>query len=483
METADLVKLVDTLRKLPQETEWVEFKHNFHSPEEIGERLSALSNSACLHNKPYGYLVFGIENETHRVLGTTFKAKSHKKGNEELEMWLTIRINPKIDFNVYEFDYADGLHISMYRVPAAINIPVEFTNEAYIRVGSLTKKLSMFKDKEAKIWNKNNSRPLSRIIAKNNLSIQETVSLLSVETYFDLMKLPMPTTQQAIIEKFKSEQLVVDDETGLAITELGAILFAKNFDDFADLKRKAVRVIVYKGKNKLETERENIFSKGYALLFETMIEWIMGQLPAKEEIGKALRNNITMYPEITIREIVANMIIHQNFAERGFPMVEIYEDRIDISNPGQPLINTDRFIDEYVSRNSDLADIMRRMGFCEEKGSGMDKALINSELRQLPPMRFAVSEIRTTITLFSYRVLAEMTKSEKLSAAYQHACLKYVSGELMTNQSLRERFGVEQKNYPMISRIIKDAIDSNLIKEADPENKNRRLVKYIPYWA
>ena len=286
-----------------------------------------------------------------------------------------------------------------------------------------------------------------------------------------------------IIEKFKTEQLVVEDEAGLAITELGAILFAKNLADFDNLKRKAVRVIVYKGKNKLETEREQMFSKGYALSFANMIDWIKGQLPANEEIGKVLRKEVTMYPEITVREIVANMIIHQDFAVLGFPMVEIYADHMDISNPGLPLINTDRFIDEYVSRNESLADIMRRMGFCEEKGSGMDKALINSELYKLPPMRFSVSENRTTVTLFSYRPLAEINKQERLAACYQHACIKYVSGELMTNQSLRERLGVEQKNYPMVSRIIKDGIDGNLIKEADPENKNRRYVKYIPYWA
>lgn len=114
------------------------------------------------------------------------------------------------------------------------------------------------------------------------------------------MKLPMPTTQQAIIEKFKTEQLVAEDETGLAITELGAILFAKNLADFDNLNRKAVRVIVYKGKNKLETEREQIFSKGYALSFENMIDWIKGQLPANEEIGKVLRKEVTMYPETKV---------------------------------------------------------------------------------------------------------------------------------------------------------------------------------------
>ena len=87
MNETDLKKLLEELVQQPQESEWIEFKHNFHSPEEIGERISALSNSACILNKEFGYLVFGIENNTHKILGTTFKAKSHKaKGNEEIEI-------------------------------------------------------------------------------------------------------------------------------------------------------------------------------------------------------------------------------------------------------------------------------------------------------------------------------------------------------------------------------------------------------------
>lgn len=483
MQTIELINLINTLTGLSQETEWVEFKHNFHSPDEIGELLSALSNSACLWNKPYGYLVFGVDDTTHEVVGTTFKAKSHKKGNEELEMWLSLRLSPKIDFEVYEFDYTEGKHISMYRIPAATSIPVEFTNTSYIRIGSLTKKLSMFKNKEAKIWNMGREKSLSKIIVKDNLSMQDVVSLLSFESYFQLMHLPMPTTQQAIIDRFLTEKLVAMTETGLAITALGAILLAKDLSDFGNLKRKSVRVIVYKGNNKLETEREQVFSKGYALSFESITDWIKGQLPAKEVIGQVLRKTVTMYPDITVREIFANMIIHQDFSVLGFPMVEIYNDRIEISNPGLPLISTDRFIDEYVSRNESLADIMRRMGFCEEKGSGMDKAVYYSELYKLPPMRLSVSENRTSVTLFSYRPLSEISKQERMAACYQHACIRYVSGEPMTNQSLRERLGVEQKNYPMVSRILKDGIEGCLIKEADPENRNRRYVKYVPYWA
>lgn len=483
MEIKDLKRIVDTLIALPHETEWVEFKHNFHSPDEIGERISALSNSACLCKKAYAYIVFGIEDGTHKVVGTTFHPKNHKKGNEELELWLSNRLNPRIDYEVYEFDYDDKSHLSLYRIPAAVDRPVTFLHKAYIRIGSLTKPLGDYPDKEAKIWRNQHQKPLESIIVKRDLSVAEVVSLLSAETYFDLMKIPTPQTSQGIIDRFISEKLVVADEQGLAITELGAILFAKNLSDFDNLNRKAMRVIVYKDKNKIETVREQIGLKGYAVGFEGIIDWINGQLPANEEIGKALRKEVRMYPAISVRELVANSIIHQDFLEQGFPMVEVYSDRIEISNPGLPLISEERFIDEYISRNDSLADLMRRMGFCEEKGSGLDKTIYYNELYQLPAINIILQEKRTIVCMYAYKALNDTDKKEKIRACYQHACLKYVSNEKMTNQSLRERFGIESHNYSIASRIIRDALEEKVIKEDDPDNKSRKFASYVPFWA
>lgn len=214
-----------------------------------------------------------------------------------------------------------------------------------------------------------------------------------------------------------------------------------------------------------------------------MVDWVNGQLPANEEIGQAERKDIRMYPPIAIREISANMLIHQDFSVLGFPMIEIYSDRVEISSPGQPLISTDRFIDEYQSRNEDLADIMRRMGFCEEKGSGMDKALSAIESYKLPAIKYRVSEIRTSIILSEYKTWAQTTKEERLQACYKHACLKHLSNEMLTNQSLRERLQVDEKNYASISRLIKEAINNGLIKVGTPEGTNRRDVGYIPAWG
>lgn len=361
--------------------------------------------------------------------------------------------------------------------------PVSFLNTAYIRIGSLTKKLIGYPEKEAKLWKRNNNLPLNAIVVRECKSANEVVSLLSAETYFDRLKIPMPSTVNGIVDKFVLEKFVISAELGFGVTQLGGILLAKNFRDFGNLYRKAVRVIVYRGKNKIDTIRKQSFEQGYAVQFVQMLDWINGQLPANEEMGRALRKDVRKYPEKAICEIVANMIIHQNFAVQGFLRVEIYSDRVEISSPGQPLISTDRFIGEYLSRNDELADIMRRMGFCEEKGSGMNKALAGVEEYQLTPIKYRVSDICTTVILSEYKGWADKTKEERVQACYQHACLKYMSNEMMTNKSFRERKGVEEKNYPMVSIVIREAVKRGLIKVGTLEGTNRRDVAYIPLWG
>lgn len=481
MNKTQLIELVTEIVKQPNESEWVEFKLNYHSAEEIGERISALANGACIHNQPFGYLVFGVEDSTHLIKGTTFNAKLHKKGNEDLEHWLATRLNPRIDFSGYEFDYDDLRHISIYIIPATKSQPVEFLHQAYIRVNTITRKLNDFPEKQAKIWKKD-IIPFEKEIAKDNLSASDITKYLSTETYFDLIKIPYPSNQQGVIDKFIEEGLVVKSK-GYAITKQGALLFAKNFKDFETIERKSIRVIVYKGKNKVETQREQIGIKGYALGFEGLVDWINSQLPANEEIGKALRKETRMYPEIAIRELVANALIHQDLTEKGFPMIEIFTDRIEISNPGTPVVTPDRFIDAYLSRNEKLADLMRRLGFCEEKGSGLDKVIFYNELYQLPAINVIVAENRTKVSMYSYKPLNDLDKKDKIRACYQHACLKYVSNEKMTNQSLRDRFKIEDQNAAIASRIIRDSLEEGVIKEDDPESKSRKYASYIPIWA
>lgn len=150
MKESQLIELVNDLVKQPKESEWVEFKLNYHSPDKIGERLSALSNGACLHNINNGYLVFGVEDKTHAIKGTSFNPKITTKGKEELENWLVNRLNPRIDFRVYQFNYNSEIKLVVFVIPAASNKPVAFLNTSYIRVGSYTRKLIDFPEKDYK---------------------------------------------------------------------------------------------------------------------------------------------------------------------------------------------------------------------------------------------------------------------------------------------------------------------------------------------
>lgn len=483
MKEQELRDLVDYLVSLSNEKEWLEFKVNNSKPEVIGERLSALSNSACLLDEPYGYLVYGIEDKNHEIVGTKFNVKSERNGNEDLEMWLLNRLNPRIDIEAAEFDYAPGKHISIFRIPAAVNRPVTFLNEAYVRVNTCTKKLSQYPEKEAKIWRNVPKVSFEVGIAKSSVTSADVLALLSTERYFDLLKLPYPTTREAVLDKFASEKYIVPSGAQWHITNLGAMLFAKNLSDFDGLNRKAIRVVTYKGKSKLDTLKDEFFMQGYAISIERAIHWIGSQLPTKELIGAALRENESAYPEKSIREIAENMVIHQDFDIQGFPTVEIFEDRVEFTNSGTPLIEVDRFIDEYQSRNDLLSDNLRRLGFCEEKGSGMDKAVMSNELFLLPALSIRVQENRTVVIMYARKSWADTNRLERLQACYQHACVKYVSNESMTNQSLRVRFNIEEQNASMVSRIIKEAIKEGLIKEEETGSNSRKFKKYIPYWA
>ena len=476
-------QIITGLLKLPKECEWVEFKLNYHSDEEIGKNISALSNGASLQHVPFGFLLFGIDDKTLEVKGTTFRPKMHKIGNEEFENWLLQRLSPRIDVEIYEGNYF-GKPIALFKIPAAKGQPTTFTNIDYIKVGSLTRKLKDFPEKERKIWVSDNQLPFENRIAMQVNSFDDVISLLDTQTYFDLLNLPYPKTQDGVAERFINEKFVNQTLSGYEITNLGAILFAKDISKFEFLKRKAVRVIQYKGKNKIETIKDQEETHGYIVGFKGLIKYIMDILPSNEIIKEALRKEVTMYPELAIRELTANALIHQDFDISGTcPMIEIYSDRIEISNPGLPLIQTNRFIDEYQSRNETLASTMRRFGICEEKGSGLDKVVQSIEMFQLPAYDIQVQEKHTKVILYSYLPFSKMERGDRIRACYQHACLRYVMNEKMTNTSLRERFKISPNNSSMVSRVIRDTLDEKFIKEDNPDNTSKKLIKYIPIWA
>lgn len=476
--------LLKELLALPTETEWVEFKVNNAKPEEIGEYISAMANTAVLCGKSHAYIVWGIDNHTHEIVGTEFDPNQTKKGNEELENWLLRLLNPKVHFYFYEFE-SENKPVVVLEVKHAPHQPVRFQGQEFLRVGSYKKKLKDFPEKERQLWRSFDQTAFEEQHAVENTTAENVLKLLDYPAYFDLLDLTLPENREGILARLSDDGMTQRSQNGQwNITNLGAILFAKNLGDFKHLKRKSVRVIVYDGSSKIRTLREHEASKGYAFTFESLVELITTLLPSNEVIGRAYRETVPMYPEIAIRELVANALIHQDFTMTGTgPMIEIFKGRMEITNPGKPLVETERFLDSPPkSRNENLASFLRRVGICEERGSGIDKVVLQTELYQLPAPVFETTPEHTRTILFAHKPFAKMDKNERIHACYLHACLKYVNREFLTNSSLRERFRVEDHNYPMISKLIRDSLDAGVIHLCDPKAPPK-FKKYVPFWG
>lgn len=478
MSKEDKDQLIKELRALPKESSWVEFKVNNTNPDKMGSNISPISNSALLEGKRHGYIVYGIEDKTHIITGTDFDPDTFKIKNQEIENYIGTQLQPRTSFKVLRHQLAEK-SLVIIQINTPIGHPLRYKGIAYIRVGSYTKELKDHADKEAKLWRKLNKEVFEKSLASRYLPITEALSKLDFPKIFTLLGIPLPESREATVAKLVEEKLLHHKLSKYAITNLGAILFANDLNDFTELSRKTPRVVRYKGKNKLETIKEQEVTSGYALGFEGLINYINNELPSNEEIGKVFREEVKMFPELAIRELVANALIHQDFGITGTGvMIEIYEDRMEITNPGKPMIDINRFIDHSPeSRNEKLARFMRRLNICEERGSGIDKVIHQAETYQLPAPDFIKGDNYTRVKLYATKSLRQMTKTDKVRATYQHCVLKYLSNRYMSNSSLRDRFAIEAKNYPQASRIIKQAIEDKLIAE----HENTKT--YIPYWA
>ena len=479
-----LASLVRELCALQKETEWVEFKVDDAEPRGIGEYISALANAAALVGKAFAYLVWGVRDEDHAVVGTSFDPHAARVGNEELESWLLRLMEPKIDFRFFHA-VVDGHAVVLLEIARAVRHPVRFEGQEYIRVGSYKKKLKDFPEKERALWRIFDQTPFEDGVAAERVDADEVLRLLDYPAYFDLLEQPLPSDRDGILAALADDRLICRGEAGgWNITNLGAILFSKRLEAFHALRRKAVRVIQYRGVGRIETLKEQVGSRGYACGFEGLIGHINALLPGNEVIGQALRRSVPMFPELAVRELVANALIHQDFFVTGAgPTVEIFDDRIEITNPGEPLVDTQRFVDTPPkSRNETLASLMRRFRICEERGSGIDKVVSEVELFQLPAPLFERPEGFTRTVLFAHKPLADMTRADRIRACYLHACLCYVMRQDMTNTTLRKRFGVDEHNRAAVSRIIREAIGAGALVPADADAAPK-LMRYLPHWA
>ncbi len=480
--------LINDLCAMPAETSWVEFKQNTTDPNIIGKLISALSNAARIADQHFAYVIWGVRDGDHAAVGTSFEPGTARTaraaGNQPLELWLAQRLVPSSGFTFETVEHSEK-RLVLLTIPAASTSPIEFERTAYLRIGSATPRLSDYPERLHALWAKLQLYAWEAGLAAQFLTGDDVLSRLDYVAYFELTDQPLPDNRQGIFDKLVADRLIEKDVgENWNITNLGAILFAKRLSDFnSSVARKAVRFVAYDGASRADTvTHRQDGQRGYASGFKGLVEYIDGLLPRNELIGQAFREQRPLYPSIAIRELIANALIHQDMTVTGAgPLVEMFAGRLEITNPGRPLISPDRFLDTPpISRNEALASLMRRMRLCEEQGTGIDKVIFLVEFHQLPPPDFRTEGDAVRTILFAPRRFAEMTPEERIRACYQHAALKYVSGERMKNATLCERFGIDRKNASQASVIIGQCQKAGLVRPADLEHPR---AGYVPFWA
>lgn len=379
------IKLEELLR-LPAETEWVEFKHNNCKPDEIGEYLSAISNGAALHGKRTGYLVWGIEDVTHHVVGTNFRPKQAKKGNEELEAWLLQLLEPRINFTIHEFD-SDGLPVVLFAVPAAHSTPVRFSGEEYIRIGSYKKRLKGYPEIERRLWS---------ILSREDWSAQ----IVPGATLADLDPAALEFARLQYLEKHPrhvAELQTWDDETflnkakvciGGKITRTCLLLLGK--DETAHLLSPAqprVAWVLRDGKN-LEKDYEHI-ELPLILAGDRLLQKIRNLTIRHLPSGTLFPHEVTQYDPWVMRETLHNCIAHQDYTMGARINVVEMPETLLFTNLGsflpgtvEEMIRRDAPPDIY--RNQFLTSAMVNLNMIDTIGSGIKRMFTRQRERSFP---------------------------------------------------------------------------------------------------
>lgn len=469
---------LETLEKwllVPTEIERLEFKE----AKEQYDTTKLLKYCIAIANERGGYIVLGVTDKRPRkVVGS--RAWSTARELNTIKAYIVEQLKFRVEAT--ELQHPDGRVLVFEVPPRPVGQPLAFKGTYLMRAGEDL--VPMTPDVLKSIFAEDKQEWFSQP-AKSNASPDDVIALLDTQTYFELLKIPYPTSRDAVLERLQSQYLINQTVQGWTITNLAAILLAKKLDAFSPpLARKAPRVVIYEGINKLQTREDKIENRGYAVGFDGLVDFVHSAAPQNRFIEEVVREEVKMFPKQALRELIANALVHQDFLVTGTSvMIEMYSDRIEISNPGIPSIKVERFIDEYRSRNEQLADIMRRFGICEEKGSGIDKVINAAEVFQLPAPDFRVGDTRTTAVLFAHQNFAEMSKTDRIRACYQHCCLLYVTNQRMSNQTLRERFRLTESQTATVSHIIGATKEASLIKTDESESSSTRYARYLPFWA
>ena len=352
-------EIVKSLIMRKSEEEWYEFKENWFEPYEIGAYISSMSNAATLCDKEYAYLVWGIKNGTHEIVGTTIDYQIDYK-KEPFQHYLARQISPSIGF-VFQTIEMEGKRIVVLEIPAAVKVPTAFDGTRYIRIGSSKESVAKYPEREALLFD----------VLKNGLpsveNIESEYQSLTFEKLFTYYAGRGIALKQANFKK----------NLGLLTKDGRYNLLAQLLSDDCHIP---IRVSIFKGATKgspLFSVKE--FGNTCILLsLEKILDYsdVINMVQADEKNRKLTRNEVNLFNGDAFREALINSFVHNKWVDGNAPMITVYSNRIEILSrgylaPGQTIDGF--FAGESVPVNQKLSDIFLQLHISERSGRGVPK--------------------------------------------------------------------------------------------------------------
>lgn len=385
MTERDLISLIDCLRALPTEIEWVEFKAKKLRPHEIGEYLSGLANAACYAHTARGYLVFGIDDASHDVIGTSFDHRKIKEGNQDLEIWLAMGLRPRCGFAIHEAIHPDGGRVVLFEIHPARSQPVAFNGVEKIRIGSSLTNLREHPDRERAIWE--SGRDWSAEVCPR-------------ATLADLDPEAVAKAREEFIVKNKKQALEVpkwDDATFLSKAKLlrrgevtnAAILLLGRPESSVLLAPAVAKVSwILKDADNSEVDYEH-FGPPLLLAGDRILSRIRNLTVRAMPSGTLFPTELTMYDPWVIREALHNCIAHQDYGLHGRISIVEVPSRLLLTNMGSFLPESveeviQRDVPPHVYRNPLLAEAMVEFNMIDTQGGGIKRMFATQRKRSFP---------------------------------------------------------------------------------------------------
>jgi len=402
------IALIDRLRALPTETEWFEFKRNRHEPQQLGEYLSALANAACLAGQPLGYLVFGIDDATHDVVGTDFDPYATKaKGNQDLLPWLAAGLRPNTGFEPHVVAHPDG-RVVLFEIGPANGEPVGFYGTPYVRVGTSKTELGKHPEKARALWTR---------------SSDWSAEVCAAASLADLDPDAVAKAREQFVVKHPGQAATVagwDDMTFLnkarvlkqgAVTNTALLLLGR--PESATLLSPAVAKISWILKDACNRELDyEHFGPPFLLVGDRLLKRIRNLIVRALPSGTLFPQEIAQYDPWVIREALHNASAHQDYRRQGRIVVVEFPDRVLVTNVGdflpgdvETVIRQDA--PQALYRNPFLADAMVELNLIDTQGGGIKRMFETQRRRWFPLPDYDLSKAGQVSVSLSGRILDE----------------------------------------------------------------------------